>query len=316
MRILFLGTPDFSVPALDALHEAGHSVVLVVTRRDSRRGRGRRLAAPPVKEAALRAGLEVFQPRSVNEPEAVDRLRRAAPELGVVVAYGEILRQAALSVAPRGFLNVHASLLPKYRGAAPINWAVIRGEKQTGVTVQRMVPQLDAGPILAQRPIPIAEHDTAGDVHDRLCGLGADLLLEVVNRLERGDEPPERRQDPACASYAPKLTRQDARVDWSRPAEQIRDLVRGLTPWPGASTRFVGADRAEDVVLLRVESVPNDPSSAPPGTVLRADDREGIAVQAGRGAVMIRALRPASGRAMTGADFIHGRRVKGGDRFA
>ena len=315
MRILFMGTPDFSVPPLEALHSGGQDVVLVVSRPDMRRGRGRRPTETPLKAAALRMGLPVYQPPTVNAPSAIERLRGARPELGIVVAYGELLKREVLSVPRHGFLNLHASLLPKYRGAAPINWAIIRGEKETGVTVQRMSPELDAGAIVAQQSIAIGEDDTAGDLHDRLCECGAALLLDVVERLSRGEALRERPQDPAAVSYAPKLTKKDGRMDWRQTAAQLRNRVRGLTPWPGAFCRFVGRDRTQDVIVLQAALGPEGVGTAPAGTVLSADDRGGIVVQTGQGTVIIEKLKPASGRAMAAADFVHGHTVRPGDRF-
>jgi len=315
MRILFMGTPAFAVPSLESIVREGHNVVLVVTRPDAPRGRGRRASAPPVKTAALRLGLELFQPASVNEGASVERLRAARPDIGVVVAYGELLSPRTLSVPPRGFLNVHASLLPKYRGAAPIHWAIIRGESESGISVQRLVPELDAGPILAQRPVSIGPDETAGELHDRLAELAAGVLAEVLGRLDRGEPVPERPQPADGVTYAPKLTPRHRRVAWDRPAPCIRNLVRGLSPRPGAVSRFVGRDRAEDVLLLAVEASPAAREAHRPGTVLRAEDREGIVVQAGSGSVIIRVLKPASGRTMSAGDFLRGRRVRPGDRF-
>ncbi len=315
MRILFFGTPEFAVPPLEAVQGAGHRVVLVVTRPDARRGRGRRPSPPPVKKAALRMGLELCQPRSLAGASCLERLRAADAELGVVVAYGAMLGREVLSVPQQGFLNLHASLLPKYRGAAPINWALIRGEEESGVTVLRMTPELDAGPILAQRRLAIGENETAGDLHDRLSAAGSALLVEVLNRLSTGQQVPERSQDPEGVSCAPKLTKKDGRIDWRRPAGELRNRVRGLTPWPGATTRFVGAERTEEVILLDVAAEPQADAGAQPGTVLGAGDEQGIVVQSGRGAVIIERLKPASGRAMSSADFLHGRRVRPGDRF-
>ena len=315
MRIVFLGTPDFSVPPLEALHGSGHDIVLVVSRPDMRRGRGRRPAPTPVKAAALRMGLPVYQPPTVNEPGAVERLCGVRPEIGVVVAYGEVLKREVLSVPREGFLNLHASLLPKYRGAAPINWAIMRGEKETGVTVQRMTRELDAGAILAQQSVVIGKDDTAGDLHDSLCERGAELMLDVVQRLSRGEALQERTQEPAEVSYAPKLTKKDGRIEWHQTAAQLRNRVRGLTPWPGAFCCFVGQDRTEDVIVLHVALGPEGEGTVAPGTVLSADDREGIVVQTGQGTVIIEKLKPASGRAMTAADFVHGHAVGPGDRF-
>ncbi len=316
MRIIFLGTPEFSVPSLKALHEAGHEIVLVLTRPDARRGRGRRLILSAVKVAALEMGLGVYQPASVNRPDAVQRLRAAEPELGVVVAYGEMLSADLLTVPPAGFLNLHASLLPRYRGAAPVNWALIRGETQSGVSIVRMTPGLDAGPILAQCSTAIQADETAGELHNRLSELGAAVLADVVGSVSRGEVIPEQPQDPRAVSKAPKLTKKDGRVNWRLPASELRNLVRGLTPWPGAACRFTGQDRSEEVILLEVAVRPEGEARLEPGMVLSADDRGGIVVQAGQGAVEILRLKPASGRAMSGAEYVRGRRVRPGDRFA
>ncbi|MDP6439837.1 MAG: methionyl-tRNA formyltransferase [Candidatus Brocadiia bacterium] len=315
MRIVFMGTPEFSVPSLEALCAAGHDVALVVTRPDARRGRGLRSTAPPVKKAALRLALEVYQPESMKRAEALDRVRDVGPGLVAVVAFGEVLRPEVLAVPEHGCLNVHASLLPKYRGAAPINWATIRGERETGVTVQRMSPELDAGPILAQESVAIGGNQTAGELHDRLCVLGAGVLADVVGRLDSGLPVAERPQDSALATAAPKLSKWDGRVDWAAAAEHIRNLVRGLTPWPGAVGRLVGEGGAQEVILLQVKVVPAGDPACAPGTVLRADGREGIIVRAGRDTVEVVKLKPASGRAMSAADFVRGHKVRPGDRF-
>lgn len=316
MRILFLGTPEFAVPPLEALHNGGHEIVLVVTRPDAARGRGRKRAAPPVGSAGLRLALPLYQPQSANAPGAAERMRAAGADVGVVVAYGELLGSDVLAVPEKGFLNLHASLLPRYRGAAPINWAILRGEEVTGVTVQRMSRQLDAGAILAQESVVIGDDDTAGDLHDRLCECGAALLLRVLDALGRRETLPEVPQDPSEATYAPKLTKKDGRIDWHQTAAAIRNRVRGLTPWPGASCRFIRADASEDVILVRVAGGPRGDEAAAPGTVLCAGDREGIVVQTGQDTVTIEQLKPASGRVMTAADFMHGRHVESGDRFA
>ena len=315
MRILFIGTPQFAASCLESVHRAGHEVALVATRPDAQRGRGRKKSAPAVKAIARQLDLEVYQPLSVNDTAAVERLRGAGAELGVVVAYGEILSPRALLSVPGGFVNVHASLLPKYRGAAPINWAVIRGERATGVTVVRMTPQLDAGPILAQCRVAIGDRDTAGDLHDRLCAEACRLLVEVLDGLAGADGVPEREQPREGSSYAPKLSKEDGRVDWQRSAQVIDNLVRGLTPWPGATSRFAGPQRTQDVTLLDVApSGETDPGAAP-GTILSVEEERGIEVQSGEGTVLIRRIKPASGRAMSGAEFARGRRLRAGDRF-
>jgi len=310
-----MGTPEFAVPVLEAVHGGGHDVALVVTRPDARRGRGRRTAAPPVKRAALKLGFEVFQPGSINSTDGVARCRDCGADIGLVVAYGEILSREVLNSLPEGFLNLHASLLPKYRGAAPINWAIIRGETESGVTVQRMLPQLDAGPILAQKPVRIGPDETAGELHDRLSVLGAALVAEVLGVMDRGEPFEERAQDPALVTFAPKLTKPDGQVDWRRPAGEVRDLVRGLTPWPGAACTLHSEGRQDKVLLLHVEADPGAAQQADPGSVLAVGEQEGIVVQARPGAVIIRKVKPSSGRAMDVADYIHGRKVQAGDRL-
>jgi methionyl-tRNA formyltransferase len=318
MRLAFLGTPDFAVPSLDALCRAGHEVALVVTQPDARKGRGLHTTPPAVKAAALRLGLSVYQPAGINTSKAVERLTQAAPELGIVVAYGQILRPAVLDVPMHGYLNLHASLLPAYRGAAPVNWAVIRGEKTTGVTVQRVVLQMDAGPVLAHGTAQIGPEETAGELHERLSRIGAELLAGVVGRLAVGNPPPELEQDHARATFAPKLAKDDGLIDWSLPARSVHNLVRGLTPWPGAAACLVTGVRREEIIVLRarVETAPAGAfEDALPGTVVAADDGRGIVVKAGRGLVAVLELKPAAGRAMSASDFLHGRSVRPGDRF-
>jgi len=317
MKLVFAGTPEFAVPSLESLVGAGHSVALVITRPDRRRGRGQKPGETPVKRAALKLGLPLMQPQSINEPQCLARMRRTGAELGVLVAYGEILNRGVLSAPAQGFVNLHASLLPSYRGAAPIHRAIIRGESQTGVTVLKMSEKLDAGPILAQKAVPIGPDQTTGELHDVLKVAGAQLLTDVVNRLDRGERHTEREQDASRASYAPGLTKEDSRIDWTVCAGAIRNRVRGLTPWPGAYCQFAGRKRSERVALLEVEAVAelSTSASAEPGTVLSVEPDESVLVKAGQGAVRIKAVKPASGRAMAIADFVHGHGVVPGDRF-
>jgi methionyl-tRNA formyltransferase len=315
MRLLFFGTPDFAVPSLQSLHEAGHEILTVVTRPDRPRGRGRKPAPSAVKSAATELGVEVMQPENINDEEQIGRLRRTHAEMGVVVAYGELLVEELLEVPARGFLNLHASLLPQYRGAAPINWALIRGERETGVTVQRMVAQMDAGPVLSRRRVAIGPQDTAGELHDRLAEVGAMELTEVVDRVDRGEEIRERPQDEEEVSYAPKLEKTHGEIKWSLPAEDIKNRVRGLTPWPGAKTVFCGGDRCEEVTLTRVGVRPDEAEQQSPGTIVEVTDDERLVVQTGRGGVVVERLKPANSREMDVADYVHGRRVEAGDRF-
>jgi len=316
MRLIFFGSPDFSVPTLRALHGAGHDIALVVTRPDKARGRGREPAPTAVKRTAMGLGLDLFQPDTVNSDAAVERFRREDAGLGVVIAYGEILSAEVLATTERGFINVHASLLPDYRGAAPINWAVMRGEKITGVSVIRMSPELDAGPILATREVQIGAEETAGELHDRLAEAAAEAAADVVNRMEQARPVEQRPQPKQGGPFARKLTKEDGLINWAMDAEEIRNRVRGLRPWPGAYTYLESDDGRVRVELLRVETAERDNGDEQPGSVLRAGDDEGIVVRAGAGAVRILEIKPAGGRAMTAADFLHGHSVEPGHRFA
>jgi methionyl-tRNA formyltransferase len=315
MRLAFFGSPDFAVPSLRRLHAAGHSIMLVVTRPDRPRGRSGRPAPTAIKKAAAELGLPVFQPADANTPGAVRHVRGERVDLGIVVAYGEILSAGMLDAAGQGFLNLHASLLPDYRGAAPINWAIIRGETETGVSVIRMAPRLDAGPVLAERRVRIGPDETAGELQARLATEGADLVADVVGEIA-GGRPPEGRDQPRRTSFFARcLTKEDGRIDWTARAGEIHNRVRGLSPWPGAYCEFDRDGRSERVSLLRVRSVPAGPPHGEPGTVLQAGE-DGIIVKAGEGVVRILELKPAGSRAMSAVDFVNGRGLKAGDRFA
>jgi methionyl-tRNA formyltransferase len=239
MRLVFLGTPAFAVPSLERITAAGHEPLAVFTQPDRPRGRGQRDAAPPVKEAALRLGLRVEQPERVRRPEAVDLLREMAPDAMVVVGYGQIVPQTVIDIAPMGIVNVHASLLPKYRGAAPVQWAIARGETRTGVTTMRIDAGLDTGDILLTRDTEIGAEENAIDLGSRLAEMGADLLVETLAGMEAGTVVP-RKQDSSAATYAPLLKKEDGLIDWREPAEAIHNRIRGMQPWPGAYTAFRG----------------------------------------------------------------------------
>jgi methionyl-tRNA formyltransferase len=239
MRLVFLGTPSFAVPSLQSIVEAGHEVLAVYTQPDRPKGRGHDLAASAVKEAALRLGLPVFQPERIKRPEAVNALASTGLDAMVVVGYGQIIPQSIIDLAPRGIINVHASLLPKYRGAAPIQWAIARGETVTGVTTMRIDAGLDTGDILLQRETPIGGEETAEDLGHRLARMGADLLGETLRGIEQGAIQP-RKQDDALASYAPILKKEDGEIDWNQPPEGIYNKIRAFVRWPGAWTRFRG----------------------------------------------------------------------------
>ena len=239
MRLIFLGTPAFAVPTLERIVAAGHDVLAVVTQPDRPRGRGQNAAAPPVKLAAVRLGLPVFQPERVRRPESVEYLRAIPVDAMVVVGYGQIIPQSIIDMAALGIINVHGSLLPKYRGAGPIQWAILNGETRTGVTTMRIDAGLDTGDMLLKAETDIGAEETAAELGERLAAMGADLLVETLAGLEAGRIVPEK-QDNARASYAPLLKKEDGRIDWTRDALAIHNQVRGLQPWPGASTTFRG----------------------------------------------------------------------------
>ncbi len=310
MRILFWGTPEFALPALRALYGEGHEVVGVVTQPDRPAGRGRRLQSPPVKEWAMLEGIPVLQPERPVGPDFMERLAECSPDVSVVAAYGQILRREVLDFPPRGSINVHASLLPELRGAAPIQWAIARGYEKTGVTIMRMVEALDAGPILMQVEEPIGPDESASELANRLAEIGAEALIGALALLEV-DELDEREQDHEKSTYAPRIRRDDTRLDWSRPAADVARWTRALDAFPGAWTTLDGAN----VKLYRAAPSAQSGSDAPPGTVLAADPASGLVVACGEGAVRFGEVKPAGKRRMPAADWINGRGVAEGDRF-
>lgn len=317
-RVVFMGSADFAVPSLRALAGAGYAVALVVTRADKPVGRGLVLSETPIKKAARELGIPVFQPATLRKPEVLDTLREARPDVIVVAAYGRILPPEVLALPPRlpsgpyGCVNVHGSLLPKYRGAAPIQWAILNGEDETGVTIMAMDEGMDTGPVAARRALPIAPEDTAGTLAERLAPLGARLLVETLPGLLEGSLVPDP-QDDALATLAPILKKEDGRVDWSRPSLDIVNLVRGLTPWPGAFTSLPGGPRLRVWPPVRVASGAA-PSAAPPGQVFDIR-RDGMVVRTGDGAVVLEQVQPEGRRPMTPWELAAGRRVAKGDRL-
>jgi len=309
-RLVFLGTPEFAVPSLAVLAET-ETVTLVVTNPDRPAGRGRTVAMSPVKEEALRRGLPVFQPEKARAPESVERIRAERPDLIVVVAYGQILPQAILEI-PRMFcVNVHASLLPKYRGAAPIHWAIARGETETGVTIMRMDAGMDTGPMLLSRETPIGEEETAGTMFGRLSRLGAQALAEALGKLREGTlrETP---QDGSQATYAPMLKKEHGAVDWGKSAREIRDLVRGMTPWPSAYT--VHGGRTLKILSAALGEGKREEAVAS-GEVLSVG-KDGIAVACGEGSIFLTRVQPEGGRAMPAWQYAQGRRIGKGERLS
>lgn len=298
-RIVFMGTPDFAVPSLEALAAAGHEIALVVTQPDRPQGRGRRLDAPPVKKAAGALGLPVVQIATIRDASLHRRLEEARADFFVVVAFGHILIPKVLAIPKHGGINVHASLLPKYRGPAPIHWAIINGETVTGVTIMRMDEGLDTGEILLAAPESIRPDDTTGTLHDRLARLGAQLLVQTLDAWAAGTLTP-RRQDNAAASYAPLLKKNDGLIDWRKPAARLEAFIRGMTPWPGAFT-YLGSKRLK---LFRA-AVAAEKNGEAPGQVIESG-AEGLVVATGEGALCITEIQGASGNRLSVADFLRG----------
>lgn len=311
MKIVFFGTPEFAVPSLDAALAVGE-IVAVVTRADKPRGRGLHVGPPPVARAANEYALEVLQPASLRDPAFLDKLRTLAPDIGVLVAYGRIVPSEALAIPPHGIVNVHPSLLPRYRGAAPIARAIAAGDAETGVTILYLSEELDAGDVILQKTVPIGPDDTTRTLTARLAEEGAALLAEALRLIEAG-RAPRRAQDASRATWAPRLTREEAEIDWRRPAAAIVNLVRACDPWPGAFTRLWG----EEIKIWRATAVPSQGTAAatPPGVVLRVphDDRAPVVVAAGEGMVHVHEVQPAGGRRMSAAAYARGHALEPGD---
>jgi methionyl-tRNA formyltransferase len=306
MNVVFMGTSAFAVPALERLMASRHTVVAVVTQPDRPQGRGRRIAASPVKQVAAAQRLHILQPHRASDPHLLAELNSLTPQVIVVAAYGQLLRPALLTMPPLGCINVHASLLPKYRGAAPINWALIRGERVTGVTIMLIDETLDTGPILLQSELAIEPSDDAGTLQDRLATCGAETLLHALDAMESGalSAVP---QDHVKATYAPKLRKEDGIVVWGRSADDLANLIRGVTPWPGAVTTHQGK-------ALRIwRATPMAMSgSGRPGRVATIDAL-GIWVETGEGYLVLCEVQPAGGRRMAAGAYARGHALRSED---
>jgi methionyl-tRNA formyltransferase len=299
VNVVFMGTSTFAVPAFERLLASRHAVVAVATQPDRPQGRGRRIAASPVKQVAAAQRLRILQPRRASDPQLLAELTSLAPQVIVVAAYGQLLRPALLAIPPLGCVNVHASLLPKYRGAAPINWALICGEPVTGVTIMLIDEALDTGPILLQSKLAIDPSDDAGTLQERLAVCGAETLLQALDGMESGSLKPIP-QDHAQATYAPKLSKEDGVIIWRRSANALAHLIRGVTPWPGAVTAHQGKP-------LRVwRAIPMAMAgTGTPGRVATID-KLGIWVETGDGALLLVEVQPANGRRMAAAAYARG----------
>lgn len=306
LRVIFMGTPDFACPTLQRLIDRGDEILAVVTQPDRPKGRGQRMVPPPVKELAERHGLPVLQPLKVRAPEFIDTVREMHPDVVVVVAFGQILPKALLEIPGYGCINVHASLLPRYRGAAPLNWCIINGETETGVTTMLMDAGLDTGDMLLKKSTPIDPDEDTSSLHDRLSRIGADALDETLNLLVDGKLAPEK-QDDALSCYASMLKKENGLIDWSRDPLAIRNLVRGMTPWPGAFTYLDGK-------LVKVYRVRIGTGDGTPGTVL-STGKDGIEVACAGGSLLLEELQLEGKKRLAVRDFMAGCRICPGTVF-
>ncbi len=309
MKILFMGTPEFSVPTLQCLYDAGHEIVGVVTQPDKPKGRGKEMAFPPVKEKALALSLPVYQPKRVREEAFLEIVRELSPDVAVVVAFGQILPQAFLDIPRYGCINVHASLLPRYRGAAPIQRVVIDGEKETGVTIMQMDAGLDTGDMLARQVVPIAPDETGGSLHDKLMTIGGPLLLAVLRQIEEGSAVRTPQTGETC--YASMLDKAMGNVDWNSSADYIERLIRGLNPWPSAYTHWKG--KTIKLWKASVRAAGEAEAAAGPGTVVQLG--ETVDVRTGDGVLQIAELQLAGKKRMDAAAFLRGAHMEIGDRL-
>jgi methionyl-tRNA formyltransferase len=303
MRLIFLGTPAFAVPTLERIVNAGHQVLCAVTQPDRPSGRGQQLAAPPVKIAAQKFGIPVYQPERVRGPEAVDHLRSLAPDGMVVVGYGQIIPQSVIDIPPLGIINVHASLLPKYRGAAPVQWAIVNGETRTGVTTMRIDAGLDTGDMLLKAEAEIGLEESAIGLGERLAVLGGDLLVKTLEGLDKGTITPLK-QDAAQATYAPILKKEDGRIDWGLPAQAIHNRVRGFQPWPGAFTAFRGHK------LHIWKSHTERPQCGTPG---RIGKLKPLTICCGSGSLELREVQLEGRKRVSATEFVNGQRLTEND---
>lgn len=304
LRVIFMGTAPFAVPCLQAVESAGHQILAVVSQPDRPHGRGMKLQPTPVKAAASDLGLAVLQPEKASQPEFIDQLREFSPQVLVVVAYGQILRPAVLEIPPLGAINVHGSLLPELRGAAPIQWSIIRGYRETGVTTMYMDARMDTGDMILKATAPIGDEDTAGALTERLAPLGAELLRETLQLLESGSAPREP-QDSSCATHAPMLKREDGAIEWEESADEIRCRIHGCNPAPGAFARREGSV----VKLWRARSV-DSLGSERAGTIVSTAP---LTIRTGKGALELLEVQPESRGRLSGEEFARGYRLQPGE---
>ena len=314
MRIVFFGSGEFGIPCLRMLQHEGHALPLVITQPDRPAGRGRAPHPTPIRAFALELGLETVATPRVNEPDVAARVRAAGAELAVVIAFGQKIGRALIDMFPVGIVNLHGSLLPRWRGAAPIQWSIMSGDEQAGVSVFRIVEKMDAGPLLSHRRTQIKPAETAEELHDRLAAIGCDALKAAMERLVRDPRDPGDPQDESLVTVAPRLSKADGRLDFARPAIELERRINGLYSWPGARCRFVSqAGRQEEVILARALADAALAGPTPPSEVGVVTLRGGV--MSGRGELAILEILPQNSRKMSWEDFVNGRHVRPGDRF-
>lgn len=309
MKIIYMGTPDFAVAPLEAIIAAGHEVTAVVTQPDKQKGRGKEVQVTPVKECALKHGIPVMQPVKLKEPDAVAELRNYPADIFVIAAFGQFLTEEILNMPKFGCINIHASLLPAYRGAAPIQWVIINGEERTGVTIQQMAKGIDTGDMLLKKEVIIDKKETGASLHDKLMAAGAELIVEVLPKIEKGEIVPEK-QDDSLSCYAKKLTKSMGLIDWNQDAVSIERLIRGLNSWPSAYTMYKG----KTLKIWEADVVPMEDVKEPGTVVLVAKDFFDVA--SGEGALRVRSLQLEGKKKVTVKDFLLGYEVTCGMKFA
>lgn len=315
MRILFFGSGEFAIPTLRSIAEDGHEIVAVVTQPDRPRGRGKELSPTPVKSAAIDRRLSVLATDDVNSAEMTAQLKSLGADLAYVAAFGQKIGRELLGAFPVGIVNLHASLLPALRGAAPINWAIINGDGETGVTVFRLVEKMDAGPILVQRRTVIGDVETADELHDRLARIGCDAVRATLELLAAQPDTSGTPQDPSKATIAPKLSKNDGHITFDQPAVKLADRILGLWSWPGATCRYVSADGRRDEIVTLARARPYEGQKMPAGADDAGRITEVLSVRTADGELEILEIKPAGGRLMPWQDFVNGRHVAPGDRF-
>ena len=309
MNIVFAGTPEFALPTLETLYESGNNIPLVITQKDKPKGRGKKMQATPVKEKTLELGLEVYQPDSINSLESIEKLKKIAPDCIVVIAFGQMLKSEVLNLPKYGCINVHASLLPKYRGAAPINWAIINGETETGITIMKMDEGIDTGPILNMKSIPIEDIDNSISIHDKLSVIGGEILIETLDTLEKG-EIKETLQEDSLSTYAFILTKDMGKINWNSSGEKIINLVRGLKPWPSAYTMYNG----ENIKIHKAKRMTKFEEGSS-GTVVQVSDK-GIFVNCKDECIVIEELQFPGKRKMHISEYLRGNKLNPWIKFS